>query len=232
MAGKVTPRKALRRSDVVVMMREGYTQVAIAEKLGVSPSTVQKDWNAIHEEMVTARTNDSYDKVIARRLEQFSHVMRTAWEEHNNSKADTQDEKVLEAVNDLQQLLQQSGVSQRDYAKQVRLIAKSAVRSGEVDDRWLRVVLSALDSMCELEGVAQPKRKELASPDTVADSEKFLDFILPHVKRALEMVNTKVVLQLPTGPTVVVPQQEPSVLQLPGDGEFRLDDYRQPEDHK
>jgi len=75
----------LDRIEMVKLMRKGYTQSAIAEKMGVSQQQISKDWKLVHDDLKEQRNRD-YDAVIAIRLEQYSEVMREAREAWDESK--------------------------------------------------------------------------------------------------------------------------------------------------
>ena len=108
--------------------------------------------------------------------------------------------------------------------------------------RFLKVVLDCIDSECELQGLATPKRKEPVSLDDGASGEKFLEFYLPHIKAALEQMRDarpqqaltdaeKVGMTLPVLMPPVVSCQEavvverPPAADLPVAEEFSLDDW-------
>ncbi|MCE9533796.1 MAG: hypothetical protein K8T89_22105 [Planctomycetes bacterium] len=104
----------------------------------------------------------------------------------------------------------------------------------EPSDRWLRVVVSCLDSMCDLQGLAVPKRKDVTDSDTSKDPERYLEEVLPHVKRALEILHDNrrspevIANALPAmSPTVRIPDEQVVETRddLPIDEEFSLEDF-------
>lgn len=80
---------------------------------------------------------------------------------------------------------------QWDAGKQPTTDAEGNERPGKPDDKWLRIVLQCIESECDLEGVAMPKQKLLDPTDVKFDPAKYLEFALPQLKIALEMIAQK-----------------------------------------
>lgn len=83
--------------------------------------------------------------------------------------------------------------------------------SKPADPEYMRVILSTIDQMCDLEGVAVPKRKEV--DDRGRDTERFLDDVLPVIKQAIDMINAKRLAEHVA--TTALPSSVHTVVQVP-----------------
>lgn len=78
-------QRELDRAELVKMVRRGWTQAAIAQRLGVTPKQVQVDWQIVVKEMRESRDEDALVH-IAIKLEEYAEIKREAWEAWEASK--------------------------------------------------------------------------------------------------------------------------------------------------
>lgn len=156
-------QRSVDRHKMVELMSRGWTQSQISKEFKVAESQIQYDWKQLRLEMSEHRNKD-YEQAVAVREHQYLEVVRVAWEEFEASKA------VVESLLD-------DGPTPPPPGG---------------DMNCLRVVLTALAQLDDLEGIQTPKRKVLdADMATAEDAENMLEMMLPVVKKALEMVASK-----------------------------------------
>ncbi len=88
------PQRQLDRIEMVKLMRRGWTQVQIAEKMGLSVTTITHDWKVVIREVAETR-NKCVEELVAMKLEEYAEIKREAWKQWEESKKDYQ-RRVLE----------------------------------------------------------------------------------------------------------------------------------------
>lgn len=80
------------REEMVRLMRRGWSQSQIAEKLGVSAGQVHYDYKLVVKQ-ITERTKEEAEVVVAMKIERLREISREAWVEWERSKCDKERRK-------------------------------------------------------------------------------------------------------------------------------------------
>lgn len=75
------------REELARLIRRGWTQSQVAEKLGVSEGQIRYDYRVIVKQ-ITERTNEEVKAVVALKIERLREISREAWVEWERSKSD------------------------------------------------------------------------------------------------------------------------------------------------
>jgi hypothetical protein len=86
--GRSKAKKDLDRVTVAALMRRGYSDAAIAQKMGVRVETITKDVEAILKELAKNTSRDR-ELMVTRMREQYSHIQQCAIEDYETSRMPT-----------------------------------------------------------------------------------------------------------------------------------------------
>ena len=143
-----TPRRDARREKRRAMVAElyvkGWTQAAIAERLGVTQPAISKYLKLIRERWRESQVRD-FDEAVARELEKMDRVEREAWEAWERSK----------------QPQESTTVTDGHGGKR----AQKRVQHQYGDPRYLDQIQKCIGSRRALLGLDAPERVSLTSPD-------------------------------------------------------------------
>jgi predicted transcriptional regulator len=133
-----------RRQAVADLYVQGFSQMAIAERLGISQATVSADLKQIRREWRESAIRD-FDHAQDRELAKIDRLEREAWEAWERS-----------------QRPQQSAVLEGEGAQQPR---RKTMRSQNGDPRYLDLVHKCIAARCALLGLNAPQRLEHSGPN-------------------------------------------------------------------
>jgi hypothetical protein len=110
-----------RRSEVLSLRLRGRTVKDIADRLGVSVVTVNRDLTAAKQEGLTAIGNFSKDQEIADSLTTYDDIIKAGWTEYDAALGTELKVKTLhlirQAKNDKMKMVQDVGLVQRESQK-------------------------------------------------------------------------------------------------------------------
>jgi hypothetical protein len=136
-----------RRTQAANLLEKGLTQVAIAQKLGVSQPTIAADLKVIKRDMRESQSRD-LNKAVEKEIEALDAVEREAWAGWLRS------QEPIETT----RLVQKNGEKRID----------KTVRKSPGDPRFLRMVLQAREKRCKLLGLDEMARTTFQTPDEEA----------------------------------------------------------------
>jgi hypothetical protein len=149
-----------RRSSVAELYLKGWTQVTIAQHLGVRQPTISNDLAVLHREWRESAVRD-FDAIREAQLQKLEHLEREAWAAYDRS----------------------AGTRQRK-----RMVARDGVKISEIeqweeagDPRYMKIVQDCIAKRCELLDIQAPMRMNLrVSRDTKVDelSDEDLEAII------------------------------------------------------
>lgn len=122
----------LSKTQIAIWMRRGWTQTRIAEELKVSPATVAYHWKKIVRGSRAIRDRN-IESLITVKLEQYSEIIREAWDAWERSKQDA-----------VKVMTESSAFGSKDRETRENQCG---------DPRYLLVVKQCLDSMSNLLGL-------------------------------------------------------------------------------
>ncbi len=133
-----------RRLLVADLYLQSWTQVAIAQKLGLAQSTVSSDLKAIRKHWRGSQIRN-FDDAVARELEKIDRVEREAWEAWERSKGPEESTVVTDGAGGKR--------------------AQKRVKNQHGDPRYLEQVHKCIASRRALLGLDAPTRIAPVSPD-------------------------------------------------------------------
>lgn len=133
---EVTRQMSERQTEVEALLLRGWTQRAIARKLGVSSHTVSRDVKALRSEWKQARVRN-YEGALSLELEKLNNIEREAWAAWEQSKNDEEKTKVST----------EGGGKKR---------AERATATQTGDLRFLELVLKCIERRCKMQGLDDP----------------------------------------------------------------------------
>ncbi len=135
-------QRRVRRGEVANLHLRGVTQVEIAARLDISPSTVFKDLKAIRQEWLDSRVRD-FDLAREIELRKLDALEREAWEAWSRSQRPVETNKV-------------SGGG-LDLAEKRRGEKSSRTRTGEA--KYLEMIARCIDRRCQILSLCAAARK-------------------------------------------------------------------------
>jgi hypothetical protein len=137
-APKRTPaQRILDRQEIAKLLRRGWTQQEIGDKLGIHRTMVQHDWKIVVRELVTAQTRDA-EHLVAIKLAEIREVKKEAYEAWERSKKDGQKDVVT---------INEAGVKKTSKSKWGRL----------PEEAYLGIIVSCLEKEIQLTGLNPAK---------------------------------------------------------------------------
>nr|BDD46352.1 hypothetical protein 7 [Pseudomonadaceae bacterium] len=144
----VMPSKKLaiskRRREVAELYVQAWTQMAIADRLGIAQSTVSDDLKAIRKEWRESRVRD-FDEAVAVELEKIDRLESEAWEAWKRSQEPLENTRVMDDGS--------------------RKKAQKVVEQRDGDPRFLEQIHKCIASRRALLGLDAPTRIAPTSPD-------------------------------------------------------------------
>jgi hypothetical protein len=129
-----------RRSSVAELYLKGWTQVTIAQHMGVRQPTISSDLAVLHREWRESALRD-FDAIRETQLQKLEHLEREAWAAYDRS----------------------AGTRHRR-----RMVARDGVKISEIeqweeagDPRYLKIVQDCIAKRCELLDIKAPLRMNL-----------------------------------------------------------------------
>lgn len=131
----------LDRAEMVNLMRRGYTQAAIAERLQLSPAQIAYDWKAALKQLLAQQTDDT-KACVAIAVEQYGLIQQEAWREWEKSKKGG---------------VKRGRKTTQNHNGRGSEEESTEVTEGRGDPRYLRVVMDCIAHIRELKGLDAPK---------------------------------------------------------------------------
>lgn len=178
---KRTPQAIkLDRAETVKLLRRGWTQTAIAEKLGVHQTQISYDWKMILKEVNEARDKD-LEELITVKLEEYGEIKREAWAAWERSKKE-RNKTVLETSTSSGKGRSSGDESDDDDNGGSERSREIFTReTGTWSSEYLKTILTCLAAERELLGLNPAKKFEgkMVATATTVDFEKLAKAIPP-----------------------------------------------------
>ena len=167
----VTEEMADRRAKVESLVLRGWTPRAIAQKLGVSPTTIYRDIKAVRDQWKVLRVRD-YDAALSEQLEKLIAIEREAWDAWDRSKQEEVRTKVIkEGESKTSEGRQEAENTNGNQFAAGKHKAERATASQTGDLRYLELVIKCIDRRCKMQGLDDPMEHLVRDSYTVAVRE-------------------------------------------------------------
>jgi hypothetical protein len=127
---------ALRRVEVATCFLRGLPRVKIAERLGVSVGTIQRDLSAIRKKWLESRSLD-YDLAQEVELRKIDYLEREAWEAWDRSQLPTQTSKISGSGEELKETRRGEKTSRSQFGA----------------SKFLEIIARCIDRRCAILGI-------------------------------------------------------------------------------
>lgn len=143
-----------RRATVAAKYLKGWHQQKIADHCEVSVATICSDLKALHKQWLD-RSQQHYDRHMARELAKLDHLEAEAWESYNESKQATE---------------HYQRESQKNTARPGKPLDTTKSKGSKIlksagDSRFLLIVENCIDKRCKILGINAAKRVEVTGAD-------------------------------------------------------------------